>query len=113
MMTGHKDGFTERTAGILLGGSLCFTEGSDYIDEEFDDGNDIEIFYPTEEGIRDIPSRLADLLSDKERTLMRAYKGMRKASRHHTWDSRVICLERALNDRLDKEILGSSHKISD
>lgn len=113
MMTGHKAGFTERTAGILLGGSLCFTEGSDYIDEEFDDGNDIEIFYPTEEGIRDIPSRLAALLSDKERTLMRAYKGMRKASRHHTWDSRVICLERALNDRLDKEILGSSHKISD
>lgn len=89
VMTGHKAGFTERIANSMLCGALSFTEGTEYIDEEFRDGEDIETFRLTDEDIAGIPSRLQQLSGDKDGTLQIAYNGMKRALADHTWDKRV------------------------
>lgn len=93
VMTGHKAGFTERVADIMLNGALCVTEGTEYMDEEFTNSEDIETFRLSDEDIDDVPGRIMELLDDKERTMQRAYNGMKKSSEEHTWDSRVRRLE--------------------
>lgn len=94
VMTGHKAGFTERVADIMLGGALCFTEGTEYIDEAFTDGENIATFRLTDEDIAAIPARINELLSDQDRTLEIAYNGMKKAAEEHTWDRRADEFER-------------------
>ena len=94
VMTGHKAGFTERVADIMLGGALCFTEGTEYIDEAFTDGENIATFRLTDEDIAAIPARINELLSDQDRTLEIAYNGMKKAAEEHTWDRRADKFER-------------------
>lgn len=93
VMTGHKAGFTERVADIMLNGALCFTEGTEYIDEEFANDHELETFRLTDEDIEAVPGSIMELLDDKERTMQRAYNGMKKSSEEHTWDSRVRRLE--------------------
>ena len=94
VMTGHKAGFTERVADIMLGGALCFTEGTEYIDEAFTDGENIATFRLTDEDIAAIPARINELLSDQNRTLEIAYNGIKKAAEEHTWDRRADEFER-------------------
>ena len=89
VMTGHKAGVTERIANSMLCGALSFTEGTEYIDEEFCEGVDIETFRLTNDDIAGIPDRIKALLSDEDAILRIAYRGMRKALQDHTWDKRV------------------------
>ena len=89
VMTGHKAGFTERIANSMLCGAVSFTEGTEYTDEEFVDGVDIETFRLSNEEIAKIPERIRDLLSDEDHALDIAYHGMKKAASDHTWDKRV------------------------
>lgn len=89
VMTGHKAGFTERIANSMLCGAVSFTEGTEYTDEEFTDGVDIETFRLSDQEIAEIPERIKTLLSDENRALDIAYHGMKKAASDHTWDKRV------------------------
>ena len=88
-MTWHKAGFTERIAEPQLRGSLVVTDSTEYLRENYTDGEDIIMFDLSDESITELPKRLKALLSDKDQLLHIAYNGYRNALEHHTWDARA------------------------
>lgn len=89
VMTWHKAGFTERIAEPQLRGSLVVTDSTEYLRENYTDGEDIIMFDLSDKSIAELPKRLKALLSDKDRLLHIAYNGYRNALEHHTWDARA------------------------
>ena len=89
IMAWHKAGFTERIVEPQLHGSLVVADTTEYLKENYTDGEDIVLFDISDEGIRELPDRLKALLSDRDRILHMAWNGYQDALKHHTWDARV------------------------
>lgn len=89
VMSWHKAGFTERIAEPQLHGSLVVSDSTEYLRENYTDGEDIILFDPTEQGIAELPARIKALLSDKNRLLHIAWNGYQNALKNHTWDARA------------------------
>ncbi|MDD6550809.1 MAG: glycosyltransferase [Lachnospiraceae bacterium] len=89
VMTWHKAGFTERIAESQLRGSLVVTDSTEYLRENYTDGDDIIMYDLSDESIAELPNRLKALLSDKDHLMHIAYNGYQNALAHHTWDTRA------------------------
>lgn len=87
VMPGFKAGFQERIAAAMLSGAVAVTDVSEYIEEEFRDGNDI-VLYRLEE-LEKLPQKIQALLREPKEAERIAETGRRKALESHTWEQRV------------------------
>ncbi len=87
VMSWHKDGFTERILNGMLAGAVVVSDRSTRLEEEFVDGEDIILFNLA--NIRELPSRVKELLSDEERLKRIAANGEKKVREKHLWIHRA------------------------
>lgn len=87
IMTGHKDGFTERIANGMLNHSLVLTDRTRYLEEHFENQEEI-VFYELAE-LEKLPEIIRGILADDERRERIAEKGYHRAKQEHTWANRA------------------------
>lgn len=88
IMPGFKAGFQERIAAGMLSGAVVFTDVSDYLEEEFSDGQEL-CFYHLDQ-IEELPVKIRNLLKDTERCKQIAARGKECAENFHTWKHRCV-----------------------
>lgn len=87
IMSWHKGGFTERIANMLLCETVVISDKSYYLEENFEDGEDIVLFdleHPEE-----LIQRIYELLADDVLREKIAQNGRKKALQNHTWEKRT------------------------
>ena len=89
-----KDGCCERIFNAMLQGSVCVTDDSIYLKEQFSDGEDI-VFYSLCE-LEKLPELVKGLLQDTDRMQHIADCGYKNAADHHTWAHRAAELAKLL-----------------
>ena len=89
VMSWHKAGYTERIAEPQLRGSLVVSDSTEYLRENYTDGEDIILFDLDDKSIAELPDRIKALLSDKDKLLHIAWNGYQNALKNHTWDARA------------------------
>lgn len=87
IMRGHKAGMTERIANIMLCGTCCLSDETQYLNEHFTDGEDIVLFNRKE--LQDLPKKILYLLEHDEERERIALAGKKRALREHTWRVRA------------------------
>jgi hypothetical protein len=97
VMSWHKDGFTERMAGIMLAGAVLVTDDTTYLKGRYDDGKDMLIFRL--ERLEELPGRVRELLVKDELRRQIAENGREKTEKHHTWQKRAEQFQKLLKDR--------------
>ena len=83
----NKAGYSERYSYSMLNGAVCVSDTSEYLEEEFADGEDI-VFYRLDR-LTELPDRVRRLLEcpdDAKRIADAAYG---KAKHRHTWEARA------------------------
>ncbi len=87
IMTGHKDGFTERIANALLCKSVVLSDRTTALEENFLNGEELILFELKETDA--LPAIVDNLLKDPERLQSIAEKGYLKAREEHLWLNRA------------------------
>jgi glycosyltransferase involved in cell wall biosynthesis len=87
IMCVKKDGTHERIFSSMLNGALCITDYSNYLAEEFKDGENI-VFYDFD-NIGALPLIINDLLNNAARREQIAANGFNAAKGRHTWHNRA------------------------
>lgn len=87
IMSGHKDGLTERILNAMLCKSVVMSDRSTALEEQFTNGEDLILFSLRQ--LEELPLMVRDLLSDEERQERIAQNGFRVASENHLWINRV------------------------
>ncbi len=82
-----KDGSHDRIYSAMLNHSICVTDTSPLIQEQFISGEDLLIYQLDQ--LEQIPSQLEILLGDEDQKSYIAENGYQKAIAHHTWKARV------------------------
>lgn len=98
IMTGHKDGFTERIANALLCQSVVLSDKSTALEENFQNGKELVLFNLQE--IDTLPSVVSSLLINPKRLESIAEKGYVKACKDHLWANRAGQLLRILSENI-------------
>ena len=93
-MAWFKDGGSERIFNAMLQKSVCITDDSIYLREQFSDGKDI-VFYSLSE-LEKLPELVRGLLQDPDRMQRIADCGYNNAVAHHTWAHRAAELAKLL-----------------
>lgn len=93
-MAWFKDGGSERIFNAMLQKSVCVTDDSTYLREQFPDGEDI-VFYSLCE-LEKLPELVSGLLQDTDRMQHIADCGYKNAAAHHTWAHRAAELAELL-----------------
>lgn len=94
VMPWFKDGAHDRIFNSMLNGALCLSDSSIYLDEELQDGVEIQ-FYSLSE-LERLPSIVGTLLDHPDRMKKIIEAGYQKAASEHTWDHRAMILEQLL-----------------
>ena len=87
VMSWHKAGFTERIANALLGQTVVVSDWSEYLECNFDDGNEIVLFRL--QHLDELPKMVKELMTNEEKRQDIGKKGFEKALRFHTWQARA------------------------
>lgn len=82
-----KDGTHDRVYSAMLNHSLCLTDASPLLREQFTDGTDI-CFYDAREPEK-LTKKIKELLDSPEKMEEISQAGYRNAKRNHTWDTRA------------------------
>lgn len=82
IMSGHKDGFTERIANALFNRSVVLTDTTTYLQENFHSYQDLILFNLSD--LETLPTIVKELLSDSERLDKIAFNGYQKAVKQHS-----------------------------
>lgn len=96
VMPWFKAGAHDRIFNSMLNKSICLSDSSSYIDEQFTDGTDIALYSLAD--MDALPDIAKDLLHNTEKARMIAENGYQKAKAFHTWDSRTRSLLQFLNE---------------
>ncbi len=86
IMPEFKDGSHDRVYSSMLNHSLCLTDATPMLKEQFEDGKDL-VFYRADRP-DDLCQKVLDLLENKEKTEHIAQQGYKKAVLEHTWKNR-------------------------
>ena len=95
VMPWFKDGAHDRVFNSMLNGAVCFTDWSNYLEEELENNRHV-MFYELDE-LEELPDRMRALLSDREKWESIQRQAYKKAKADHTWENRA--------NRIHKEIL--------
>lgn len=91
-----KDGTQERVFNAMLGGSICITDETKYLREQFHDGENI-LFYKLSE-LEKLPSKILYYMQNDQEAAQIAHNGYELAKENHTWAKRA----EELSELLDK-----------
>ena len=83
----NKSGYTERYAYSMLNGAVCISDESEYLCEEFKDGENIA-FYKLDE-LDKLPEKIRWLLDHPVEAQKIADAAYSKAKKEHTWEERA------------------------
>ena len=97
-----RDGCCERIFNAMLQGSVCVTDDSVYLKEQFSDGEDI-VFYSMS-ALDKLPELVNDLLQDPDHMQHIADCGYSNASAHHTWTHSAAELARFIESVQDTAV---------
>lgn len=87
VMPWFKDGSHDRVISAMLCGSVCLTDASKWLWEQFDDNKNI-YFYSLEK-IEDLPQIVKNILCNTERSSQVAKQGKFLAQNMHMWKNRA------------------------
>lgn len=96
IMTGHKDGFTERIANAMLCKSAVLSDRTTALEENFQNGEEVILFNLKE--TNELPTIVYSLLKDPKRLQLIAEKGYLKAREEHLWQNRARQLLHILSE---------------
>lgn len=88
VMPWFKSGSHDRVYTSMLCGAVCVTDGSDYLVEQCQDGEEIALYHL--EHLDALPSLVKELLADSAKAEMIARTGCRLAEERHTWRQRGL-----------------------
>jgi spore maturation protein CgeB len=94
VMTWHKAGMTERVADSMLGGAVCVSDRTDYLEEHF---TEEEICLYDLAHLEKLPGMIRTLLGRADDREIIRKKAEVKARKEHTWDARARQLQRLWN----------------
>lgn len=86
-MTWFKRGAHDRIFNGMLAGAAVASDTSEYIQEHFPDGRELQVFSLKE--IYRLPEMVKALLDHTDDTQQMADCGYRAAAEHHTWKNRL------------------------
>ena len=86
-MTWFKDGAHDRIFNGMLAGAVVVTDESDYLQNRFTSGQELEMFALPE--IARLPQMVKALLEQPERAQRVADCGYHSAKEHDTWINRI------------------------
>ena len=92
VMSWHKAGMTERIANAMLNKSVCLTDKTRYLEDEFKDGEDI-VFFDIKETEK-LPGIIKGLLADEEKREKIKEAAYKKAKSGHTWEARAKAFDK-------------------
>lgn len=87
IMTWHKAGMTERIANIMLSGAVCVSDESNYLRENYSDGEELMLFRLSD--LSQLPQKVLELLRDEDLRRQMAVKAYERARKEHTWRKRA------------------------
>lgn len=90
IMSWHKSGMTERIANAMLNNSVCLSDTSNYLENHFEDNENIVLFNLDE--LDKLPTKISQLLSSDESIISIVSAQKTIASNEHTWENRAIQL---------------------
>ncbi len=90
LLPGFKNGTHDRIYSSMLNHSLCLTDASPLLKEQFQDGKDL-CFYDASQP-KEAADKIAHLLTDKEHLETISQNGYFKAKENHSWLARAVCL---------------------
>lgn len=105
IMPWFKAGFQERIASAMLSGTVAVTDGSTYIDENFEDGKELVIY--SLENLEELPGRIETLLDNEEMAGQIAAAGKERADRELTWQHRVFEMLDYIQESIGRIQIGS------
>ena len=83
----HKASMTERIANIMLNGAVCVSDYSSRLDSLFRNDEEIILFNLNE--LKEMVTRIKDILADDNKRMMIAHSGYDNAYANHRWINRV------------------------
>ncbi len=83
----NRASYSERYAYSMLNGAVCVSDESEYLCEEFQDGQNI-VFYRLDK-LEQLPGKLKRLLEHPQEAQSIADAAYKKAAREHTWEQRA------------------------
>ncbi|MGN1314712.1 MAG: glycosyltransferase [Lachnospiraceae bacterium] len=98
-MPWFKDGSHDRVYNAMLAHSLCITDPSGYLTEEFTDGKDI-VFYSLDE-MEKLPLLVQYYEDNPEEAVQLIERGYQKVVLKHTWQNRSMELLESFFEKLD------------
>lgn len=102
IMPWFRGGIQERNIAAMLAGAISLTDSSTYIEEQFQDGEDL-VLYSLKQ-MDQIPAIIRAVLEDEEKAQAIAEAGYQKALQCHTWKHRVEEMLRIIEKELSREI---------
>ena len=98
VMPWFRGGFQERIASAMLCGTIALTDTSTYIEENFNNMEDIVLY--DLKNIAQIPEIIKEVLSDEDKAAGIAAKGYEKAINGHTWYHRACEMMETIDDSI-------------
>lgn len=86
-MPWYKEGCSERVFNIMLNGAVCVTDISEYLFEQFTQGQEL-VFYELDH-IQDLVENIRWLLSNPDQAAKIAQNGYQTAKEKHSWECRL------------------------
>lgn len=99
IMPWFKAGFHDRAATSLLSGAVLLTDSSEYMEEHFNDMENIALFYLDQ--LEELPKKIKFLLENEDIAATIAENGCEKAEQEFMWDNCANSLKQILTRELD------------
>lgn len=103
IMPWFKAGFQERIATAMLNGAVAVTDKSDYICDNFTDGEEM-IFYSLRD-LGQLPVKIRSLLANEEQAEEIAVKGKERAENELTWQHRTFDMIAYIKQEVHEKML--------
>ena len=94
VMPWFKEGAHDRVFNSMLNGAVCFTDWSQFFQDNLHDGEDLFIYELNE--LDELASQMKDLLGNREQWEEMQKKAYKIASENHTWAHRARVIHREL-----------------
>lgn len=101
VMPWFRGGIQERNIAAMLAGAVSVTDSSRYIEEHFQDKEDILLY--SLKDMEEIPLIIQNVLADDEKAAYIAGNGREKALKNHTWEHRVKDMYQIILDWMSRQ----------
>lgn len=87
VMPWFKDGAHDRIFSAMMCGTVCLTDGSKYLSEQFREQENI--YFYSLKGLKYLPSKVHQILLNTDKSAEVAANGKKLAMQEHTWEARA------------------------